>query len=86
MRRIAACANRSRVIRDISPKRVYACNKESHAALPALFKQEDGLKHLRPMHKESRGGNVSADDPSPSSKPFLAAKQGPQRVSRHHER
>ena len=77
MTRTAACPNRSRVIRDISPKRVYACNKEAHAALPALFKQEDGLKHLRPLHKEGREGNVSADDPTPPSKPCLVAKQGP---------
>ena len=54
------CTCRSRVIRDISPKRVYVVDKESHAALPALFKQEDGLKHLRPLRKDGRDGNVRA--------------------------
>eukprot|EP00873_Tetraselmis_striata_P044925 jgi/Tetstr1/465189/TSEL_000861.t1 len=41
--------HRSHVIRDISPKRVYAANKESHATLPALFKQPKALEHLRPV-------------------------------------
>ena len=48
------------MIRDISPKRVYACNKESHAALPDLFKQNRALEHLRPVQRNGGDGQVSA--------------------------
>uniref|UniRef100_A0A7S1T9R7 Translin-associated factor X-interacting protein 1 N-terminal domain-containing protein n=1 Tax=Tetraselmis chuii TaxID=63592 RepID=A0A7S1T9R7_9CHLO len=49
--------HRSHVVRDISPKRVYAANKESHATLPALFKQPKALEHLRPLKPNTRGGD-----------------------------
>eukprot|EP00951_Prasinocladus_malaysianus_P004382 scaffold30748_cov43-Prasinocladus_malaysianus.AAC.5 len=49
----------SHVIRDISPKRVYACNKESHAELPALFKQPKALEHLRPVRTQQLNDNGS---------------------------
>uniref|UniRef100_A0A061S9K7 Flagellar associated protein n=2 Tax=Tetraselmis sp. GSL018 TaxID=582737 RepID=A0A061S9K7_9CHLO len=46
---------RSRVVRDLSPKRVYAGNRESHAELPALFRQTKALEYLRPLRPRSPG-------------------------------